>query len=105
MCGITGIWSYQSSLEKLNDNLKRATNSIPHRGPDSDGHWFDETVGIALGHRRLAIVDISPQGHQPMLSPSQRFVIVFNEKFKEPFITTLLSKNNLYKSKDLNICD
>ena len=78
MCGITGIWSYQSSLEKLNDNLKRATNSIPHRGPDSDGHWFDETVGIALGHRRLAIVDISPQGHQPMLSPSQRFVIVFN---------------------------
>lgn len=78
MCGIAGIWGYGSSLEQLKERLKKATDSISHRGPDSDGQWFDEAVGLALGHRRLAIVDLSPQGLQPMLSPSKRFTIIFN---------------------------
>lgn len=51
---------------------------LRHRGPDDGGTWGDETVGLALGHRRLAIVDLSPEGHQPMLSANGRYVMVFN---------------------------
>ena len=49
-----------------------------HRGPDDHGVWTDETNGIALSHRRLSILDLSPLGHQPMQSASERYVIVFN---------------------------
>jgi asparagine synthase (glutamine-hydrolysing) len=51
---------------------------LRHRGPDDCGCWCDPAAGIALAHRRLSIVDLSPLGHQPMISPSERFVIVFN---------------------------
>jgi asparagine synthase (glutamine-hydrolysing) len=54
------------------------TTPIAHRGPDDGGVWMDEQAGIALGFRRLAILDLSPQGHQPMRSPSGRYVIAFN---------------------------
>lgn len=77
MCGLTGGWSRQR-LSDLRAALPGMTDALVHRGPDDSGHWIDEAVGIALGHRRLAIVDLSPAGHQPMASASGRWVIAFN---------------------------
>src|SRR5260370_18232734 len=54
------------------------TDQLIHRGPDDAGAWVDSDAGVALGSRRLAIVDLSPAGHQPMLSSCERYVIVFN---------------------------
>jgi asparagine synthase (glutamine-hydrolysing) len=54
------------------------TETLVHRGPDDGGVWIDEKAGVALGHRRLSILDLSPLGHQPMASASGRFVMVFN---------------------------
>ncbi len=56
----------------------RMANAIAHRGPDDFGAWADAQAGIALGFRRLSIVDLSPAGHQPMTSSSGRFVMAFN---------------------------
>ena len=77
MCGLTGGWSRQR-FGDLQDALPRMTDALVHRGPDDDGHWLDEEAGIGLGHRRLAIVDLSPAGHQPMVSASGRWVIAYN---------------------------
>ncbi len=76
MCGITGF--VDSEIRHPELILKRMTDTIIHRGPDDEGLWFDRTTGVGLGHRRLSIIDLSPAGHQPMLSVSGRYVIVFN---------------------------
>jgi len=80
MCGITGFWdiSRQISTDYLPIIVQQMSKSLIHRGPDDGGSWVDGEVGIALGHRRLSIVDLSPQGHQPMISSDGRYVIVFN---------------------------
>lgn len=78
MCGIAGFLNLKQTIKDPMGALERMTNSIAHRGPDDHGHWFDHAAGIALGHRRLSILDLSPAGHQPMLSASGRYVIVFN---------------------------
>lgn len=57
---------------------QQMSHTLLHRGPDDGGIWVDAEVGIALGHRRLSILDLSPEGHQPMHSVSGRYVIVFN---------------------------
>jgi asparagine synthase (glutamine-hydrolysing) len=54
------------------------TGAIRHRGPDDEGCWLDASVGLALGHRRLSVIDLSPEGHQPMASRDGRYVIAFN---------------------------
>jgi asparagine synthase (glutamine-hydrolysing) len=54
------------------------TGALQHRGPDDEGLWVDSATGVGLGHRRLSILDLSPEGHQPMVSPDQRYTIVFN---------------------------
>lgn len=76
MCGIAGLWS--GSHDDVKTLAILMANAIQHRGPDDCGAWADEKIGIALGHRRLSILDLSPAGHQPMASNGGRFVMVFN---------------------------
>jgi asparagine synthase (glutamine-hydrolysing) len=77
MCGITGIWN--QNLQPINrDILKSFTDIISHRGPDDSGFYFADDFGLALGHRRLAILDLSPAGHQPMPSKDGKIWLVFN---------------------------
>lgn len=80
MCGIAGFWDVRHRLGAENgaDVLRRMTRAIRYRGPDDEGHFQQADAGIALGHRRLSIVDLSPEGHQPMTSVSGRYVMVFN---------------------------
>lgn len=79
MCGIAGFARPGGFRREAAERTLRAmTDVITHRGPDDHGAWCDEAAGVALGHRRLSIVDLSPAGHQPMVSPSGRYVIVFN---------------------------
>ncbi|MCU0790602.1 MAG: asparagine synthase (glutamine-hydrolyzing) [Nitratireductor sp.] len=75
MCGLTGVWSHQGIDHEV---IERMTDRLRHRGPDGDGTWMDSEAGLALGHRRLAIVDISQAGRQPMVSQCGRHVVVFN---------------------------
>lgn len=80
MCGITGFFVTTKDANKgeLENTVLRMAGTLKHRGPDDSGIWVDAQAGIALGHRRLAIVDLSPEGHQPMVSRCGRYVIVFN---------------------------
>ncbi len=79
MCGLAGIYaSGRWSSEQLQRAPLRMSDAIAHRGPDDHGVWVDGTAGIGLGFRRLAIVDLSEHGHQPMRSASGRYVIIFN---------------------------
>ncbi|MGI8549076.1 MAG: asparagine synthase (glutamine-hydrolyzing), partial [Gemmatimonadaceae bacterium] len=78
MCGFAGFWDTAKSQTEASGVLERMTTSIAHRGPDDAGCWLDETSGIAVGFRRLSILDLSPAGHQPMLSGSERYVVSFN---------------------------
>ena len=75
MCGIAGVFSADRVDPAL---LGRMAGSIAHRGPDDEGIWVDPEAGVGFAHRRLAIVDLSPQGKQPMHSADGRYVICFN---------------------------
>jgi asparagine synthase (glutamine-hydrolysing) len=76
MCGIAGFKAAPGPVASA--HLESMLDSIRHRGPDSGGVWLDTDTGIALGHRRLSIVDLSPAGHQPMESACGRYVVTFN---------------------------
>jgi asparagine synthase (glutamine-hydrolysing) len=79
MCGFAGFLSPNiSTPDALKDTVMRMSQSIAHRGPDDAGVWADAKAGIALGHRRLSIVDLTAAGHQPMHSSSLRYVLAFN---------------------------
>lgn len=80
MCGITGfLFSGQSQKRAQSEpQLRAMMDAISHRGPDSQGLWVDPEAGVGLGHLRLAIVDLSPAGHQPMVSACERYQIVYN---------------------------
>ena len=83
MCGIAGIINFNDEvIDPL--KLKGMTDSISHRGPDGEGQWIEDNIGI--GHRRLSIIDLSSAGNQPMLSSDKRYVLSYNGEvynFKE----------------------
>ena len=79
MCGITGFLGEQPATATAREaTLLAMTEALRHRGPDDGGIWLDASAGIALGHRRLSIIDLSPAGHQPMTTADGRFVITYN---------------------------
>jgi asparagine synthase (glutamine-hydrolysing) len=80
MCGIAGLidWQGLSSADALYCAGERMNESLHHRGPDAGAVWVDPDGGAMLAHRRLAIIDLSPTGAQPMHSADSRYVIVFN---------------------------
>lgn len=75
MCGIAGVFNINEEAVSL-EQLKKMNGSIAHRGPDGEGYYIDENIG--LSHRRLAILDTSSRGAQPMSSKSGNWVIIFN---------------------------
>jgi len=75
MCGINAIWKPKDSIG-LENAIRSMNGAIAHRGPDADGIWFNEV--LALGHRRLSIIDTSEAGNQPFFSHDKKLVIVFN---------------------------
>ena len=75
MCGIAGLCNWKNEPLK---NIEKMNLRMFHRGPDAGGSFIEEDGSVALGHRRLSIVDLSPNGAQPMTSHSGRFVMAFN---------------------------
>jgi asparagine synthase (glutamine-hydrolysing) len=78
MCGLTGFLASKNFGPECENHLSRMADAIRHRGPNDQGIWLDRDARIGLAHRRLSILDLSPQGHQPMVSARERYVIVFN---------------------------
>lgn len=76
MCGIAGLWRGDGSIKPA--HIVAVTNALNHRGPDAGAQWWDHAAGLAFGHRRLAIIDLSDAGAQPMHSACGRYVIVLN---------------------------
>src|SRR5688500_17731216 len=76
MCGIAGMLGPQRP--DLPAGVSRMADSIGYRGPDDSGTWCEPSIGLGLGRARLSILDLSPAGHQPMMSASGRYVIVLN---------------------------
>src|SRR5437763_11485651 len=80
MCGIVGFIDLKCETSRLDLSIQaeRMALTLAHRGPDSGGVWVDPSCGIALAHRRLSIIDLSPLGNQPMKSADARYVITYN---------------------------
>jgi asparagine synthase (glutamine-hydrolysing) len=80
MCGITGLLdlSAKRDIAALKNIVGEMAATLHHRGPDDTGTWIDQAAGVALGHKRLSIVDLSPLGHQPMQSTSGRYCLTYN---------------------------
>ncbi|NVJ91901.1 MAG: asparagine synthase (glutamine-hydrolyzing) [Methylocystaceae bacterium] len=80
MCGIAGLIDLKASTpnDQLHHLTKNMTDTLLHRGPDGGDVWIDAEAGVGLGHRRLAIIDLTEAGHQPMASSDGRFIMVYN---------------------------
>ncbi len=75
MCGIVGYWDNKEANVSV---IEKMASKIQHRGPDDVGIWLNKDVDLALAHRRLSIIDLSPAGHQPMHSPCGRYTLIYN---------------------------
>ena len=79
MCRITGFWDFKNrNPSQLNETVKGMNNTMIHGGPDDSGVYVDCNAGLALGHRRLSIIDLTKTGQQPMTHPSDRWIICYN---------------------------
>ncbi len=79
MCGLVGFLCPDGlNAAAAEELVSRLAARLNHRGPDDHGSWVDGAAGIALGHTRLAVLDLSPAGHQPMFSATGRYAIAFN---------------------------
>ncbi|MFQ5588248.1 MAG: asparagine synthase (glutamine-hydrolyzing) [Nitrospiria bacterium] len=80
MCGIAGFFERSNTMgrDALQSVVRRMTDRLHHRGPDDGGTWVDPEIGIAFGHRRLSVIDLSPKGHQPMHSACGRYTLIYN---------------------------
>ncbi|MDX8520168.1 asparagine synthase (glutamine-hydrolyzing) [Mesorhizobium dulcispinae] len=95
MCGIVGIVGGAAATGSGAFTVRRMADMIRHRGPDGDGVWTDAEAGVALSQRRLAIIDLSSAGAQPMISHGGRYVIIFNgEIYNHTEMRTLLDRKH-----------
>ena len=78
MCGITGFIDAQRRVDDPHRTLGAMASTLDHRGPDDSGTWFDPESGVGLAHTRLSIIDLSSEGHQPMVSSSGRTILTYN---------------------------
>lgn len=103
MCGIAGLLSFSSASDRraLHALGEAMALALRHRGPESGGAWQDPDVPVVLAHRRLAIVDLSPLGHQPMESPSGRYIVSFNGEIYNfsDLRTALESQGHVFKGR------
>src|SRR3546814_17914546 len=99
MCGLTGIFDPLSRGGDIAQGVAAMTARLQHRGPDDDGLWVDAEAGLALGHRRLSNVDLSPEGHQPLAAHGGRYVIAFNgENYNfRSLRSELVSQGNVFR--------
>lgn len=100
MCGIAGFIGGATFQKDSSSalHLKNMNNQLTHRGPDSHGYWLDQSKKVALGHRRLAIVDLSSAGHQPMISSSGRYVITYNGEIYNTDVLRAELSNSRFKT-------
>ena len=95
MCGVVGLLRISASAPHLNLSAlaDEMSHTLTHRGPDADGVWVDEAQGVAFGHRRLSIIDLSSTGAQPMVSASGRYVLTYNgELYNHPALRVKLEQ-------------
>jgi asparagine synthase (glutamine-hydrolysing) len=80
MCGISGFLNFRPNQapDDMRSLMRAMSDSLAHRGPDASGTWIDAHAGVALGHRRLAVLDLSQRGSQPMSSDGGRYVVTLN---------------------------
>ena len=78
MCGVAGFLFKHRETNDPRSVVSRMAERLRHRGPDDGGNWVDEAAGVALGHRRLAVIDLSADGRQPMISREERYVLSYN---------------------------